>query len=353
MKTLRCTIRLLTFAVGVVSAATADAQNYEWAEQMFSKREHDFGVVARGSDAKYRLEITNKYKEDVHISSITTSCGCTAVRPSKETLVSREKAYIEITMDTRKFTHEKNSSVTVVFDKPLYATVRIPIKAYIRTDVVLSPGGAEFGGISRGTDSERKISIAYAGRQNWTIRDVVNKSEHLTARLEETSRGNNRVNYDLYVTVKGSAPLGDLREQITLITDDQGNPQIPVLVEARVESDYTVNPNLVDFGTVSAGARVTKNVVIRGKKPFTVAKIECDTLSMALEARLPKEPKAVQIIPITLTAPSAAGPFTEKLHILVDGVNEAIDFKAYFKVIADSSVEAKPQSAAAVAGSGS
>jgi len=326
----------LAAALTLVSTSSALAQNYEWAEQMFAKREHDFGVVARGADAKYRLEITNKYKEDVHISNITTTCGCTAVRPSKDTLVSREKAYIEITMDTRKFTHEKNSSVTVVFDKPLYATVRIPIKAYIRTDVVLSPGGAEFGSVPRGSDVERKIGIAYAGRETWKIRDVVNKSEHLAARLQETSRGNNRVNYDLYVTVKGSAPLGDLRDQLMLITDDQGNPQIPVLVDARIENEYTVNPELVDFGTVAPGARVTKNVVIRGKKPFTVSRIESDRLRDALEARLSPDAKVTQIVAITLTAPMSPGPVTESLHILVDGVAEAIHCKAYFKVTGDA-----------------
>ena len=44
-------------------------------------------------------------------------------------------------MDTKKFQHDKNSSVTVVIDRPQYAEVRIPIHAYIRTDVVLAPGG--------------------------------------------------------------------------------------------------------------------------------------------------------------------------------------------------------------------
>ena len=58
----------------------ANAQDYQWAQQMFEKLDHDFGVVARGADARYRLKITNKYKQPVHIASVTTTCGCTASR---------------------------------------------------------------------------------------------------------------------------------------------------------------------------------------------------------------------------------------------------------------------------------
>ena len=118
---------------------TAQAQELTWAEKMFEKRSHDFGVVARGADVRYRLKITNIYKETVHISNVRTTCGCTAAAPSKSTLASRESAFIEVTMDTRRFKRRKDSNVIVTFDQPLYAEVRIPITAYIRTDVVLTP----------------------------------------------------------------------------------------------------------------------------------------------------------------------------------------------------------------------
>ncbi len=183
-------------------ASVASAQDASWAEKMFEKRDHDFGVVARGADAKYRLKLTNKYQQAVHIASVTTSCGCTAAKPSKDTLASRESAYIEIVMDTKKFTHDKNSSVTVVIDQPQYAEVRIPIHAYIRTDVVLSPGGAEFGPITKGADETRKIAIAYAGRGNWKIKDVISKNPNVTAKFVETYRDAASVNYDLSIVVE-------------------------------------------------------------------------------------------------------------------------------------------------------
>jgi len=45
-------------------------------------------------------------------------------------------------VDTKKFTHQKDSAVTIVFDQPQYAEVRIPVKAFIRTEKVQrSPAG--------------------------------------------------------------------------------------------------------------------------------------------------------------------------------------------------------------------
>ncbi|MCY2965881.1 MAG: DUF1573 domain-containing protein [Planctomycetota bacterium] len=327
-------VLVLGIATSLPAQVPAEKQRYPWAEKMLSALEHDFGVVARGADTRHRIEITNLYKEDVHIQQITTSCGCTAVRPSKDTLASLEKAYIEITMDTKKFMNEKNSSVTVVFDKPLYAEVRIPIKAYIRSDVVITPGGAEFGGVAHGAEVERKIGISYAGRPEWKIRDIVNKNNHLAVRLQETNRANNRVNYDLFVTLKGTAPRGDFRDQITLVTDDSGNPQIPVMIDARIEDEFTVNPTVVDFGTLAPGAQATKNIVVRGKKPFKVAKIENEMLANAMEAKLPAEAKVVQIVPITLTAPADESTVTETLHITIEGSTEPIECKVFFKVVA-------------------
>ena len=132
-------------AIALVPAnLMAAGQSTEWALKMFEETEHNFGVVARGSDVQYRLKVTNIYEETVHIADVRTSCGCTAAKPSQSTLESLETAYIEIVMDTKKFTRQKDSSVIITFDAPQRAEVRIPISAYIRTDVVTDPGSVSF-----------------------------------------------------------------------------------------------------------------------------------------------------------------------------------------------------------------
>lgn len=316
----------------------AFAQDSRWAERMFSELNHDFGVVARGADVKYRLKVTNNLQQPVHIANVTTSCGCTAARPEKDSLASGESTYVEITMNTIKFEGHKPSSVTVVFDRPAHAEVRIPVQSYIRRDVVLSPGGAQFGAVAKGTSVDRKIGIAYAGRGDWKIREVISKNPYVQARVVETQRSAGTVNYDLHVALKDGAPLGAFRDQLTLVTNDSGNPYIPVLIEGQVEAEYSVSPELVSFGTLAPGERKTVNVVVRGKKPFLIERIESQVSSGVFEIRLPKDAKPVHVLPLTLIAPDQPGTVDEEFLVTISERSEPLKFKSHGRIVSRTPV---------------
>lgn len=323
-----CTVALLLCA----APAGAQQTNPKWAVDMFDKPEHDFGVVAKGADVRYRLKVTNKYGQPIHIASVGTSCGCASAKaPAQTTLASNESAYIEVAMDTLRHEHQKNSNVVVVFDSPYHVEVRIPIKAYIRTDVVLTPGGAEFGPVSKGSEQQRKIAIQYAGRENWTIKDVINKNSNFDVKLTETGRGGGRAHYELLVSLKAGAPIGDFRNQLTLVTDDASNPYIPVLVDGRVEPEFIIQ-DVVSFGILAPGEKKTINVVVRGKKPFAIDKIESEKSAGTFEVRLPIEPRAVHVLPLTIIAPKEPGTVEELFTVTINGIPEPVQFRAYGKI---------------------
>lgn len=342
LRRLRCAAPLFSWIVllGVIAGAQEQSptpepqgQQLNWAEKMFSDLSIDFGTIARGADARYRLKITNIYKEAVHIANVRTSCGCAAATPSKSVLESRETAYIEVTMDTLKFSRRKDSSVIVTFSQPLYQEVVIPLTAYIRTDVVLTPGAANFGAVDAGKSMQQTIEVAYAGRDDWEIRDVQPHNEYVDAKAKEISRGNGRVNYEIYVTLKPNAPVGVIRDQITLLTDDAASPEVPLLVQARIEADITVTPEQVSLGSVTAGETRPATVVLRGKKPFTIEKIECDSADEAFRVRMPKDEKTVHVLPLTFTAPNKPGDFSEEFTVTIAGRPAPVTFRAYGKIV--------------------
>jgi hypothetical protein len=326
------------------SAAAASAQELNWAQKLFEKQRHDFGVVARGADVVYPLKLNNSYQQTVHIANVRTSCGCISATASKDTLLSGDSATIQVRVDTRRFSREKNSNVIVTFDAPQYQEVTIPIHAYIRTDVVLTPGGAEFGSVALGAGQERHIAISYAGRPDWTIKSVICKNDNLATRLTEVSRSEGRVNYDLLVAVKSSASVGDIREQILLLTDDQNSPEIPVLVEARVEPEFIITPNVVSLGSLAPGQKKTVQVVVRGRKPFDIAKIESETGSDAFKVRLPDRPNVVHVLPLIVTAPKESGPLNEEFTVTISGNPQPVHFKVNGRIVggSDNGLEPAP-----------
>lgn len=299
---------LLLGMVMMVSGGKAQAQDPLWANKMFEKLEHDFGKVPTGAELKYRLKIKNVYQQTVRISGVGSNCGCTVGKPAKDTLASEESTYIDISMDTRKFVGPKEVLLTVTFNQPLLASVVIPVRAFHNPDIAVNPGTAGFGAVAKGTESQRHLAIVYNGHGRSVIKDAVSKSPNVLAKVVETGRNGFVINYDLLVTLKGTTPLGELREQVTVTTDDPANPTIPVLVEARVEPEYVITPEIVLFGNLAPGERKTLNIVARGKKAFLIEKIESDKTAGVFEVRLPKDAKTLHVLPLTMIAPKEVPP---------------------------------------------
>lgn len=309
-----------------------DGSGPPWALEMFSETKHDFGPVARGAEVKTKITVTNIYKEDVHIASVSPSCSCTTVQtPTKTLLKTRETAEIEFSMDTRRFIRHKDAVVTVRFDAPQFAEVQIPIQMYVRTDVVLEPGGANFGPVDFGKGATQTLRIDYAGRPDWKILESKTANPHLDVRLEEKDRTGGTVSYLLTVGLKPSAPAGSFRGLIQLVTDDAINPFIPVLAEARVEAEFTATD--VQLGTVEVGAKKPVNAVIRGKRPFAIESIECESEDEAFAVRLAEGEKPVHVLPLTFTAPDKPGRYQETFTVKVAGREEPITFKAVGTVV--------------------
>lgn len=339
---------LLTFAL--LATVPARAQDPDWAKKMFDRLNVDFGTVAKGSEVMQRLKIRNIYKETVQIQNVSTSCGCSHAQKSTDSLASGEEGYIELKMDTVKFSGHKDSSVTVALYEPITgarADVRVPLKAYIRTDVVFTPSAAQFGNIDLGKGGERKITVAYSGRPDWKIVEIKANHPSITTKVAEVSRLGSEVRYELTVQVSPTASIGEVRDQVTLITNDAQAPNVPLVVAATVESDITLTPDVLTFGTVTPGQSKTVNLVVRGKKPFSVERIERTKDDDSFKVKLPSAANNVHVLPITFICPTDAanGQFNEVFTINIAGRAEPLTFRAKGQVNAPTS--AAPAAAAA------
>lgn len=327
-------------AAGLLAGAAAAQENARddadrWAEKMFSETTLDFGTVPSGSDVRHKIAVRNIYQETIQITNVSTTCGCAAAQPSQRELKTNETAYVEVTMNTVKFRREKTSNVdvTLTFDGRTFKTVRIPIRAYIRPDIVFEPGRVEFGSVAVNTGAQRRIRIAYAGSDDWRINEVKCDDPHVTAELTETARGNGRVDYDLLVKLAVDAPLGVIRDELVLMLNDERNPQVTVAVEADVVPDIVVNPTTLALGTLTPGASKTVTVVVRGNRPFAIDKIECESDRDCFSIRLNKDQRNVHVLPITVTAPAETGELTEKFFLTIAGRETPIEFTAQGKVV--------------------
>ena len=317
----------------LVSGVGATASAQEWADKMFTEKTHDFGSVAKAAKVEYAFEMVNPYKEDIHISSVRASCGCTIPRIQKDTLKSWEKGAIVAEFNTRAFSGQRGARVTVTIDKPFHAEVQLQVHGYIRTDVVVDPGQVALGLVPSGAGAEKTVTIDYAGRSDWKILGVEPNNPYLHADVKEVSRAGGRVAYKLAVSLDKSAPPGYVAEELILRTNDRRSPQFPVKVEGYVLAELTVSPSSLMLGILQPGQSITKQIVVKGKGPFRVVGIECP--DPAFSFQLPEQAKSVHLIPVTFKAGKDPGKIVQKITLQTDlATNSVVELSAYGQVVA-------------------
>lgn len=317
-----------TFVIGLVfgclSLSTASAQ--EWAEKMFNKREHDFGTVARGADTVYKFEVTNLYKQPMTISGVRSSCGCTSPTVENSTIKTYEKAYIVAKFNTRTFVGMHGATLTVTFAPPYSAEVQVRVHGNIRSDVVFSPGSIAFGNVDEGVLQEQTVVVNYAGRENWRIVDVTNDNDYFEVELNEISRGMGKVSYGLLVRLKDNMPVGYLKDQLTVVTNDQRaeSQRIPLFVEGRILPEISVTPESLVLGDVVPGEPITRKIVVRGKKPFRILDVDCG--DDCFQFKTDEESKELHLVELTYVPQEEPGAVKVPVQITTDRPNRGASF---------------------------
>jgi hypothetical protein len=296
----------------LASASAAPAQG-SWADKMFKAGlTHDFGSVPRGAQLFHRFKITNIYAVRLDIIQVRTSCGCVTVTPSAQALEPRQEAFVDVTMDARRFTGPKTVSIYLTVGPEFVSTATMQVSANSRADVVFNPGQVSFGVVARGQTPTQHVDVEYAGALDWRVNGVEKNTAALDVGLKELYRRPGQVGYRVAVTLKPDAPPGALKQELLLRTNDPASPLVPVLVEATVQAPLTVVPGTVNFGRLKVGETATRRVVIRGSRPFLIQGV--DGLDGGLTADLPQTPAPVQSLTVKFQ-PSQPGDVRRQLQI--------------------------------------
>lgn len=341
----------IVFPLVVVACCAAGASAQDWGAKMFDTREIKFGSVPRLSNTTFKVKIRNIYVETIQLTSLTTSCGCISwIDKAPISIPSKQERELTIRLDTVGHSGDKRVRAYVSLYEPgkgYSSQVTIPVEGRIRSDFEVRPSFVGFGAIDPGKSYVQRIGVNYiGGRPDWKILGARVSSPHLTAQVVETRRAGGSVTYEATVQIDANAPLGILRDQLILTTNDVGDSAISIPVEAKVEPDIVVTD--LQFGMVRPGQPKSMTVVVRGRKPFKIEKVKQVTrelrarpaedgtvpsagtvaLSDSVAIKVPAGSAAVQIVTLTVTPPAEAGMFDEEFSVVIEGRPQPVTFKA-------------------------
>ena len=340
-------IRPLSALLLILPVAPLSAQDYDWGKKMFDRRDVKFGSVAKNSDVVFKFNVKNIYKEEILITSLSTSCGCISWQERDRTpirIASGQTQELSIRLDTVRHQGDKHVTAFVSLSEPTRgsaAQVSIPVEGRIRQDVILQSNSLNFGQVDQGQAMEHRLNVAYnGGRPDWMITQAKVNNPHLSTRIVEKSRGGGTANYDVIVTLKGDAPIAKLRDQLLIVSNEIGDTGYAVAVEAQVEPDIVVAD--VQFGQLSVGNTKTMNVIVRGKKPFKIEKVVHAKQDDSFKVKVPENVSLVHMLPLTFTPTSEHGLFEEEFFLTISGREQQVTFKAKGRVMDQSVTVTKP-----------
>jgi hypothetical protein len=298
-KSLLALVVLLLVATAIPAPLKGGEGGASWAEKMFKDGKdvtHDFGNVPHGAQLHHRFTITNIYAVQMEITAIEPGCTCTKAVPSKRVLQPRESATIDVSMDARRFTGPKTVDIKVSVGPEFISTAVLKISANSRADLVFNPGEISFGTVTAGQAAEQTIDIDYAGTLDWKVSEVVAKDLPLDVSFEKLNRSSGQVGYRVLAKLMKDAPVGALKEEIYLKTNDPNSPLVPIVVEATVQAPVVVTPSALNLSGVKVGEDVTRRVVVRGTKAFKVIAVDGLGNGVDLGNQLTTDEAAVQTI---------------------------------------------------------
>lgn len=294
-------------------AVPTDCDAQEWARKMFTETSHNFGTVARGSKTEHRFTFRNIYKEDIHISGVRTSCGCTSPVVTKDLLKTHDTAEVVATFNTRTFLGQHGATLTVTIDQPYYAEVQLRVDGNIRSDVSFEPPFIDLGNVDLGKGAQQTVQVMRTGSSPWQITDVRSANPMFEVTLSKPQRTATQTVYDLTLALKPETEPGYINGELILVTNDPRAEQIPMDVEGRVVAAVTVSPQLLAMGVVRPGETVTKNLVVRANRSFRVVDVACG--DACVSCKVPDREAAVQILPVTFTAGDTVGRIEREVRV--------------------------------------
>jgi len=124
-------------SIGVSATIEEDFSNLSAADlanapvASFNTTSYDFGDMKSGDKKEYTFELSNKGKRDLIIRNVRSSCGCTAVSPSKNVIAPGETAPIKVVFDSTGKKGRQSKTVTVITNDPKNATTTLRVSTNI------------------------------------------------------------------------------------------------------------------------------------------------------------------------------------------------------------------------------
>ena len=126
----------------------------------FTKRMHDFGVIADSDDQSTTFSFTNTGTGTLVISEVKATCGCTVPTLTKTEYAPGESATLNVRFDPSGKSGRQNKSISVISNAQLQSVTKLAIRADVRPLVDFN-FFLRFGEVKLGQQRTGRVVLSY------------------------------------------------------------------------------------------------------------------------------------------------------------------------------------------------
>lgn len=97
----------------------------------YDAQSFDFGDIKPGSKVEHTFSLKNAGRKELLIRNVKSSCGCTAVSPSKNIVAANESLPLKVVFDSAGKSGRQNKTITVITNDPKNPTTTLRISTNI------------------------------------------------------------------------------------------------------------------------------------------------------------------------------------------------------------------------------
>jgi hypothetical protein len=233
---------------------------------------YNFGSAPGGPPIKHVFMIKNVGSAPLEIKNSSTSCGCTAAKPSKTILAPGEVSTIAASVDTHFEQGHSLSVITLTTNDPANPSLQLKLEGVIKPQVEAQPMDIDFGNVHHGSGASREVVISdMVGGAGFALKSVKNANPYI--KVTQSPRTDGKPGALLHVALLPTMPPGPISDTLRI---DTSRAPLRVAILGVVTGDLVVKPPQISFGILPhhQGAVRTVRLTNRGSRAVKVLGVE-------------------------------------------------------------------------------
>ena len=202
------------------------------AQLIFSPRSLSFGNPRCTETVSREVFVPSSEEDKIEVTSVSSSSPYVTAELSPSTHKDRPGYVITATLKPGAPIGEFKGNITISSNHPKQPKVEVPVTATIRGDIDLDRDSFFFGFVKKGSESKTALTISIVSKDPLKIDKIDCPLRYVSVNVAPKTEGKE---YVVTATLNPDAPLGTIKGEVTIHTNNPDQPEIKVPVYAYVE----------------------------------------------------------------------------------------------------------------------